>query len=201
LDRYQRADQDRQETAPTRLGKSADRARPGPGEPTATLLDLQSRAGNAAVGGLLAGGGPTVLRLAIQREEETAEATATKGAGDEGARPGVAMLASPGLKAPIPLQSFSDRRSRRPAGTGGSGETGGTGGASGTSADIDVTIRVEDFDLALQSAAAQGITYDTMSISVAWGSYILENVVVASVVVGKTLVSATLNCSSFRLAP
>ncbi len=196
MERYQRADQDRHEAAPTRTRKAPDRGVPGPGEPAATLLDLQSRAGNAAVGGLLAGEGPTVLRLAIQRDEETAEATATKGAGDEGVRPGVAMLASPGLNAPVPLQSFSDRRSRRPEGTGGTGV-----GTGGTSADIDVTIRVDDFDLALQSAAAQGTTYDTMTISVAWGSYILENVVVASVVVGKTLVSATLNCSSFRLAP
>jgi hypothetical protein len=64
-----------------------------------------------------------------------------------------------------------------------------------------VTIRVEDLDPALQSAAMQGTAYAIMTISVAWGSYILEDVVVASITVGQTLANVTLTCSSFRLAP
>jgi len=176
------------------VAKAPDPAGPRPGEPAATLLDLQSRAGNAAVGGLLAGEGPTALRRVIQRDEATPERTATKGAGGDGAKPAVAMLASPALKGPVPLQSFSYRPGKRPVG----GSSGGSEGTGQTGGDVSVSIRLDDFDPALQSAAMKGGAFETMTISAAGGSYILDNVVVAGVSYSEESVFVTLNCTSLK---
>lgn len=62
--RRQRDDEEQERARATsgRQAANAGRAAAEPAEPAGTLLDLQARAGNAAVLGLLAGAGPTVLR-------------------------------------------------------------------------------------------------------------------------------------------
>jgi hypothetical protein len=146
---------------------------PAPGEPAATLLGLQARAGNAAVAGLVAGEGPAVLRQALQREvtEEVAgsqvasgESTGTK-----------AVLSIPELKAPVPLLSFSH------------------GDRSG---DVRVTIAVDDFDQDLFSASMNGKLFPTAVITFAGMRLTLNEVMVTSVQISPQTVTVTLAATS-----
>jgi len=176
--------------------RSARSPAPGTGEPAATLLDLQSRAGNAAVTGLLAGDGPTVLRHAIQRSRGGEAAAAGK---DEGTRPASPMLAIPGLAVTIPLQSLAWNRGL----VAGGGSAGARNPDSGP-ADVRVGIALDDTALQMQAAAASGRVFATMTITTPAFRLVLAEVLIAAfsvgtASVGAATVSVTLNASSISM--
>jgi hypothetical protein len=150
---------------------------PAPGEPAATLLGLQARAGNAAVAGLVAGEGPAVLRQAIQREG-TEEVTGSGAASPESAGT-KAVLTIAELKAPVPLVSFS---------------LGNRGG------DVRVTIAVEDFDQELFNASMTGKLFPTAVITAAGARVTLSEVMVTSVQVSPQIASVTLIGTSMSMS-
>lgn len=168
--------------------KAADHASK-PAGPTAMLLDLQARAGNTAVGGLLAGSGPTGLRAAVQRQADpTGAGEAAEAASGEATR-GRAELTIPELRAPVRLQSVSLRSPVRP----------GQSGAPVRASDIDVTIAIRDFDPALQTAAANGTLYPTADISAAGVRYAIRDVYVAACMISGEVASMTLNASTIEI--
>lgn len=190
--RRQHDDEERREGVGSRSARSPA---PGTSEPAATLLDLQSRAGNAAVTGLLAGDGPTVLRHAIQRAKG-GEAAAAK---DEGTRPASPMLAIPGLAVTIPLQSLAWNRGS----VAGGGSAGARSPDSGP-ADVRIGIALDDTALQMQAAAASGRVFATMTITTPAFRLVLAEVLIAAfsvgtASVGAATVSVTLNASSISM--
>ena len=174
-------------------GQSARIPARGPGEPDATLLDLQTRAGNTAVTGLLAGDGPTALRYAVQRAGGGEAAAAGK---DEGKRPASAMLAIPDLSATIPLLSVVLEGARTGGGTGKAGKQ-----KPENAGDVHVVIALEDMPGELPAAAVSSRMFKTMTIAMARFRIVMTEVMIAAYSVsaakgGTDTVSITLNASS-----
>jgi hypothetical protein len=162
-------------------------------EPDATILDLQARAGNTAVTGLLGGDGPAALRVAVQRDKGRGSAGSDK---DERKRPVVAMLVIPELGSTVPLQAVqSDMRSR-----GGGGGT-GTREPDNRPADVHIVAALEDTPTELHAAAAGGRMFATVTIAFGRLRLLLAEVIIAGFSVspaagGNQSVALTLNAGS-----
>jgi hypothetical protein len=166
-------------------GFAARRADVAPGEPAATVLDLQAKAGNAAVAALVAGEGPAVLREAIQRQpagEDAEEQTGKK------RTRAFAVLVVPDLDLSTPLRSVS-LRERRPAGE-----------SKVTPTDVDLAIAAADFNPRLYEAAAKGTVLRTATISFVGYRWILTDVMVASVSMTRDIYSLTLAATGMEAA-
>lgn len=161
-------------------------------EPDATILDLQARAGNTAVTGLLAGNGPAALRVAVQRDKGRGSAGSDK---DERKRPVVAILAIPDLGTSVPLQAVqSDMRSSRGGGT-------GTREPDNRPADVHIVAALEDTPTELHAAAAGGRMFATVTIAFGRLRLLLAEVIIAGFSVspaagGNQSVALTLNAGS-----
>jgi hypothetical protein len=181
------------ETAPT--ARSTDRD-PDLAEPAAALLDLQARAGNAAVGDLIAGDGPAALQGVVQRQPapgKTGQAGDTEEAEESGGERtrAVALLTIPELAAPVRLQSFSAR----------SRESGGEGrGRALEHASVQLTVAISDFDVALSKASMNGTVYASAVVSMTGVRYLMKDVIVAGVSYAPEIVSVTLDVDRLSVA-
>jgi hypothetical protein len=172
-------DPDRTRTdAPARRPESAD------GNDTSTILDLQERAGNRAVTGLLAGPDPAAVRGAVQREP--AEAPAAEPADARKATGGTTMTIRD-LETTVPIQSFSLQSS------------GVGGGETRPTRDAYVMLNASDADPRLQRAAIEGRQFKTITITAGPQTYTLHDVVITSYSVSQETVALSLNYGAIEI--
>ena len=142
------------------------------GEPAATLLDLQARAGNAAVADLVAGSGPIVLREAVVA---AGSAKRHPPSAKDGPMPAGGSMVIPDLELTIPLRAVMLANVRRS----GNGASGGRSQA-GAPTELVVVVDPGPAALALQQAAADGRTLGRVVVAHGF-RLVLDEVVITSI--------------------
>jgi Type VI secretion system effector, Hcp len=107
-------------------------------------------------------------------------------------------MSIPALDLSVPLLSVQRGRSASPGGVGG---TGTAKPEASTAGEATVTFKVDDLDPRLWTAAADGRTFDTVTITFASMTLTLHGVAISSVQTSRDVVSVTLNFSSREFKP
>ena len=147
---------------------------------SASILDLQGRAGNQAVAELLGGRASDAARTPVQRDVPKGE-TDTKG----GKTSGAGTMTIPTLDMAVPILSFSQQ-------AGGAGQKKESGG------EVTVTLSEADVDARIWQAAASGRHFDLITIALGTSTFTLHDVVISSVNTGSGTVSVGLNFGSME---
>ncbi len=162
----------------------------------AAILDLQATAGNRAVTELLAAPGTDATTTTAQRDTPNGAPTAEPA--DSGAPTGGSTMSIPVLDLSVPLMSIQQGKAPSPGGTGGAGTA---KPESSTAGEATVTFKADDLDPRLWTAAADGRTFETVTITFASMTLTLHGVVLSSVQTARDVVSITLNFSSRDVKP
>jgi hypothetical protein len=151
----------------------------------ADLLGLQGLAGNRAVAALLETPGADAGRTPVQLQPEGP--TNAEPAGD-GTKSGTATMAIPRLDLSIPILSFSQQAGRPNQPKQESGE-------------MVVTFALKDFDPRIAEAAAKGVPFEPITITIGTTTLTLHNVALSSYSISQDTVALGLNFASMERSP